>query len=153
MMKRLLAIVVLFACIFSVQAQTRPVTDTVGYLKSIYANKNQFIGKPFSNLLDSLKINIVYFGTNAGITSDKSKETSSAFYFIIPEYFEDFASRYIEIYWATPLNADESALIYNMSEEGGLWIPEAKNFYKTGIIREIRVSDDIKNATANPSGN
>ena len=40
-----------------------------------------------------------------------------------------------------------------MSEEGGLWIPEAKNFYKTGIIREIRVSDDIKNAVANPAGN
>ena len=100
-MRRILIIVITFLLTHTLHAQTIPVTDTLGYLKSIYANKSQFIGKPFSNLLDSLKINIVYFGTNAGITSDKSKETSSAFYFIIPEYFEDFASRYIEIYWAT----------------------------------------------------
>ena len=52
-MKRLLAILVLFACIFIVQAPTKPVTDTLGYLKSIDADKSQLIGKPFAVLLES----------------------------------------------------------------------------------------------------
>ena len=133
-------------------AQTNIVTDTVGYLRSVYANKSQFINKSFSVLLDSLKIPIKAFSTHT-LISDKSKESHTRFYFAIPESVDDFGEKHIIISWITPLNANESAIIYNESEEGGIWIPAAKNFYKTGTIREIRVSDDIKNATANPSGN
>ena len=138
-MKRLLAILVLFACIFSVQAQTRPVTDTVNYLKTFETNKTKYIGKPFSNLLDSLQIDIRYFGPLASLTYDKSKETSTRFYFIIPEYLEDIQSGYIQIFWEPYLNADQSSIIFDEAADNDRWNTAAKAFYKNGIIKDIKV--------------
>ncbi|MCY0978968.1 hypothetical protein PGH12_09165 [Chryseobacterium wangxinyae] len=56
-------ILFLFMNIFFVKAQglnvfttctKRPITDTVSYLKKIEINKEKYIGKPFSNLLNDL---------------------------------------------------------------------------------------------------
>jgi len=61
-------------------AQTN-IPDTLAYMKTIVANKNQFIGKPFSVLLDSLKIQIKFFSPCTDITSNIYKETSTRYSF------------------------------------------------------------------------
>ena len=139
-MKNFIILLLISTCFFStVQAQNTPITDTVAYLKSIEARKAGYIGQPFSKLLDSLKIDIRYFSPRSGIYSDKSKETSTAFRFIIPEYLEDFQSGYIEIFWEPYLDADQSSIIFDEAADNDRWNTAAKAFYKNGIIKDIKV--------------
>ena len=140
-MKKIILIIGVFFILFDSHAQSSNQTDTLGYLKYIYQHKDQFIGKPFSVLLDSLKIKIVYFGPNAGLSNDMTKETNTIFYFINPTSVEDFSSMNIDIFWQKYLDANISDRIFSNSEG---WNNEARDFYKNGIVKSIYVSDDIK---------
>lgn len=137
-MKQLLFI--LTTAFFLSNALAQTTTDTLNYLKTFETNKAAYIGKPFSILQDSLKIQIKYFSPLAGFSNDKSKETSTAFYFIIPESIEDLSTQYIEVFWEPYLNSDMSHEIYrNAPDDAANWIPAAKAFYKNGIIKDIKV--------------
>ncbi len=59
-MKNILIILffVLTGFIKNVNAQTTGVPDTLAYLQSIAANKSQYIGQPFSKLMDRLTLPI-----------------------------------------------------------------------------------------------
>ncbi len=80
-MKQLIFILTTGFLIGNAQTQTTSVTDTVAYLKSIEARKAEFIGKPFSVLLNELKLPILRFAPIGGRYSDKSAKTNTVFDF------------------------------------------------------------------------
>ena len=115
------------------------VSDTLAYVNQIKANKSQYIGKPFSVLLADLQAGIKFFTPRSGMSAYKNKETSTGFYFIIPEYMEDFGSYNFEIKWATPLDRAVTDQIYGSGQYAGQWRPEPAQYYGTGIIADIVV--------------
>jgi len=142
-MKTLLAIVISFICLENTNAQTVPLgnneEDTLAYLKTFKARKAEYIGKPFSVLLADLKIPIKAFSPIGGIFTDRSKEDATAFFFKVPTTFDDFSSGKIVIYWQECFNINISDIIYNKSEEGGIWLPEDMQYYKNVIIGDMWV--------------
>ena len=122
------------------KAQTYGVPDTLVYLQSIVANKAHFIGQPFSVLIDSLKIQIKYFGPNSGIVYDVSKETSTSFGFRTPQNAEEIYLTYphLLVYWQPCLNANQSRILYNTTVG---WTSTIAAFYATGIIADIQIRE------------
>jgi len=136
-MKKITFILIALAVAATTKAQTTTVTDTVAYLKSIETQKSLFVGKPFSVLLDSLKIDIKAFAGTPNPTNI-SKEKATSFYFVNPKYLEDFSEKYLRIEWATELDGTRSDEIFDTPTVSGTWIAEARDFYKTAIIKDIK---------------
>jgi hypothetical protein len=138
-MKKIILIVLIITFTTNAKAQ---VPDTLAYLNSIVANKAQFIGQPFSVLMDSLKIQIKYFHPIADITYNKSKETSTSFAFYFPLTADDMYLTYpcLNIYWQPYLNASQSDILWEANNGGG-WSTVITNFYANGIIFDIKVMD------------
>jgi hypothetical protein len=141
-MKRILAILIIAVAISGKKAvaQNYGVPDTVAYLQSIVANKALFIGKPFSILRDSLKIEIRKFNPISEISYDTRKETSTAFSFYFPQTVNDFNLSFpkLIVSWVPYLDANRSRINYNTSNGGG-WSTAIADYYKTGIVSDIRV--------------
>lgn len=136
-MKLFIVTIAVFFCVATSYCQALPSADTLTYLKTITAQKQKYIGKPFSVLLNDLKISIVVFYPHASIHSAKSKETSTAFRFIVPEYLEGYKFPHLEVYWEPYLNADLSDEIFKKYEIPGWWSPEAIEFCRNAIIKNI----------------
>ncbi len=119
------------------KAQTSPITDTTAYLKTIESKKSYFIGRPFSVLLDSLKIPIKVFIPKA-YAFDVAKEKSTFFHFNSPNFLEDFAEKRLWIEWATPRDAKASDVIFSATDTAGAWTTAARDFYKTAVIKDIK---------------
>lgn len=139
----IIALVFTFSALTNnVYAQTvPPISDTLSYLQGIVNNKSQFIGQPFSVLMDSLQIQIKFFSPFARIHHDKTKETSTSFSFYFPATHEEIYLTYpsLDIYWKPPyLNSTQSHLLYSQYRNVG-WTPAIKSFYSTGIIADIRL--------------
>jgi hypothetical protein len=122
----------------SLKAQTG-VPDTLAYLQSIVHNKAQYIGQPFSKLMDSLKIQIKCFSPFASLPYDMTKETSTTFGFYFPLNPEEMYLTYprLKIIWQTALNANQSLTLYNQSNSG--WTPSVISFYTPAIIADIKI--------------
>lgn len=118
------------------------VPDTLAYLQTIVANKANYIGQPFSALLNNLQIQIKYFHPIASIPYDVTKETSTSFAFYFPQTEDDMYLTYpcLNIYWQTPLNANQSFSLYN-TNNGGSWTTAVSNFYANGIIADIKIRE------------
>lgn len=116
------------------------VPDTLVYLKTIVDNKNNFVGKPFGVLVDSLKIKIKYFSPFAAEHKAKDKETSTSFSFYYPRTADEIYLTYphIEIFWQTPLDAIQSDFLYTKFRFVG-WHPEIARFYSTAIIDDLQI--------------
>lgn len=141
-MKKLLFIFVIVFFSFTTKGKTQqpPVTDTLAYLQSIVSNKSNFIGQPFSRLMDSLQIQIKFFSPNATIHYNKNKETSTAFSFYFPATSNDFYLIYpcLEIYWQSYVDINPSNTLYS-SNNGGGWSAAVAAHYANAIIADIRV--------------
>jgi hypothetical protein len=142
-MKNLIILLFVFFGYTALQAQ---VPDTTAYLKHIDSIKSQYIGKTFDQLEKDLKIKIVYFSPTKNIHYDRSKETSTWFYFKMPEDLADIRSWYIEVFWEPYLNANISGDIFD-AEEDANWTAAAKAFYSKGIIKDIRVKSAKRKVT------
>ena len=120
------------------KAQTYGVPDTLVYLQNIVANKAFYIGKPFSILLDSMKIQIKCFSPFASIPHDKNKETSTSygFYFPLNENYMFLTYPRIRIFWEIPLNASQSQALY--STRLG-WSQPIIAFYSSAVIKNIDI--------------
>lgn len=116
------------------------VPDTLSYLQQIVNNKTFFIGKPFSVLKDSLKINIRFFTLGYAHSYDKNKELATCLGFVFPETAEDFYLVYPMLYiaWQTPLNAVQSDELYRQNNGGG-WSPQVYAFYANAIVADIEI--------------
>lgn len=124
------------------KSQTNGVPDTLTYLQTIIANKSQYIGQPFSVLMDSLKIQIKFFSPVANIHYDKSKETATRFSFFYPQTANDMYLTYpvLRISWQPYLNAAQSSILYTQFDGGG-WATPVVNFYANGIIKDIQIRE------------
>ncbi|MCB0716600.1 MAG: hypothetical protein KDC06_11375 [Chitinophagaceae bacterium] len=138
-MKKIFLIILIAALTKTTQAQ---VPDTLAYLQSIELNKANYIGQPFSVLFNNLQIQTKYFYSYANIHYDKNKETATKFAFYFPQTAEDLymTSPSLKIYWQTPLNANQSGLLWGNNDGGG-WNTNVYNFYKNAIIKDIQVRD------------
>ena len=142
-MKKIILLLILSGAIVkNAGAQTTPITDTLTYLQHIVNTKANYIGQPFSVLLNSLQLQIKFFSPFAGSPYAKSKETSTSFAFNFPQTPEDMYLTYpgLEIYWLPNLNADQSNLLYTQFNGGG-WSPTVAAFYSTAIISDIKIRD------------
>ncbi|MBK7347651.1 MAG: hypothetical protein IPI98_12300 [Chitinophagaceae bacterium] len=118
-MKKIILIILIITVAKNVSAQLNGVPDTLAYLQTIVANKAQYIGQPFSTLIDNLQIQIKHFIPFASISYDKTKETSTSFSFYV-KVQGDYYSLYplLEIYWQQPLTT-QSDVIWTNNGEGG----------------------------------
>jgi len=110
------------------------VPDTSAYIQQIIANKNNYIGKPFSTLSKDLQIQIKYFNPFASF--DFRKETATLFQFIKPVTMADFSEPIMDIEWSPYLNMKVSDSLWDKNDGGG-WTSEVAAFYSTGIIKDI----------------
>ena len=143
-MKKMFVILFLTAVISAkvTKAQTVGVPDTLAYLQTIVANKSQYIGQPFSILLNNLQIQIKYFHPRRDIVYDISKETSTRFGFYFPQSANELYLTYpsLEIYWQPYLNANQSDALWENNNGGG-WSTAVAAFYANGIITDIKVRE------------
>jgi hypothetical protein len=142
-MKKIIAILIIILCSGNMAfaaGTIKPKTDTLAYLKSIVANKANYVGRPFSALLTDLQIQIKYFCPIGGLSQDKSKETHSMFSFYFPQSVEEIylSYPYLSITWSPYLNADISHGLYKKYDGGG-WQQEVIDFYSSAIIADIIV--------------
>jgi len=124
------------------KAQTYGVPDTLAYLQTIITNKAQYIGQPFAVLLNDLQIQVKFFFPFASLPYDKTKETSTSFAFYFPQTAEDIYLTYphLEIYWQTPLNADQSRALRSQYRTVG-WTSAIANFYANAVISDIKIRE------------
>ncbi len=134
-------IIVLSFFLFTHVATTKAqVPDTLAYLQNIVNNKSTYVGMPFSTLMNNLQIQIKFFSPFPSLPYDKTKETSTDFGFYLSTSNEDYYLTYprLEIYWQTPLNANQSYIIWNNNNGGG-WAANAIAFYNSAIIADIKI--------------
>ncbi len=83
-MKKIFIILILIITISAKDTYAQNgVPDTLAYLQTIVDNKSNYIGQPFSALMNDLQIQIMNFIPFASIPHDKTKETSTSFSFCI----------------------------------------------------------------------
>lgn len=137
----ILALVLTFTTRSSLKAQTG-VPDTLAYLQTIVQNKAQYIGQPFSKLMDSLQIQIKLFFPVAEFPYDRFKETSTSFSFFFTATVDDLYLSYpmLEVIWQTPGDAGQSRLLRKQYRSMG-WNTVIANHYSTRVIADIYISD------------
>lgn len=141
-MKKIFVILLFLTTLVFSKENKAQVPDTAAYLQSLVSSKAQFVGQPFSVLMDSLKIQIKYFSPFGAIPHDKNKETSTSFSFIFPQTEDDLYLTYpkLEIYWQSYLNAIQSWELYKNNSGGG-WSSAVAAFYANGIVVDIKIRD------------
>ncbi len=141
-MKIIVLIVIISFSIINTKAQIIGVPDTLFYLQSIVASKSQFIGHPFSELQNSMQIQIKHFSRNTDFINNINKETSTSFGFYFPQNNDDVYLSYprLRISWQPYLNAKLSDTIWK-NNNGGSWASSASTFYSTGIISDIQIRE------------
>lgn len=124
-------------CSGNIKAQ---VPDTLAYMQQVVNNKAQFVGKPFSVLMDSLKIYLKFFTPGRTEPFNKNKEVSTFFSFVFPETAEDMYLAYPMLYinWQTSLNAVQIDELYRQNDGGG-WSPQVSAFFANAIVSDIRI--------------
>lgn len=137
--KLIILLFTIFIGFTQTKAQSFGVPDTLAYLQTLVVNKAFFIGKPFSVLRDSLKIQIKHFSPFPGIHYDNTRETSTSFSFYFPNSSADYYLTYprLRISWYPNLNFDQSALYFNQFNGG--WVPTVINYYAAAIIHDIGI--------------
>lgn len=115
------------------------ISDTLTYLKSIEANKSQYIGQPFSILLNTLQLDIKFFQPFATKPHDRFKETTTIFSFYFPNSNAEMylASPSLTIIWETPLDINQSFQIFGIGNNKGRWNTAALSYYSSSIIKNI----------------
>lgn len=142
-MKKLLLISVLVTIAFAknIKAQTG-VPDTLAYLQAIVANKANYIGQPFSTLLNDLQIQVKFFSPFASLPYDNTKETSTSVAFYFPQTEDEMYLTYpkLRVSWQPYLNMGQSEVLYKNNNGGG-WSSPVVAFYSTGIIADIQIRE------------
>lgn len=137
----ILALALTFTTRSSLKAQTG-VPDTLAYLQTIVQNKAQYIGQPFSKLMDSLQIQIKLFFPVAELPYDRFKETSTSFSFFFTATVDDLYLSYpmLEVIWQTPGDATQSRLLRKQFRSMG-WNTVIATHYSARVIADIYISD------------
>lgn len=138
-MKIIFGLIILTLSLSKTNAQTTGVPDTLVYLRTIVANKSQYIGQPLSLLLNHLQIEVKQFSPFGSIHHKKDNETSTSFGFYCPIGANDRYRLFpaLDIYWSP--NLDKSFSMTLFTAFGGCFAPQVYNHYANAIIRDIDI--------------
>lgn len=140
-MKRKIILGFIFLTLFlsKANAQTAGVPDTLAYLRTIVANKAQYIGQPFSLLINHLQMEVKRFGPAGNIHHNKDLETSTSFSFYCPTSTNDSYRIFpaLRVMWYPYLNNNLSMSMFTLF--GGCWAPQVYNHYADAVIRDIDI--------------
>lgn len=121
---------------FFAKSQSIPTTyqDTVNYLSNeVVVKKSLFVGKPFSVLLDSLKINPVKLGIDWTPPADSLKGITAYLDFNYAIKFQE--KHYLVIEWQNPLAWSVFSPVLNQGYTA------LKTLYAPIIIKDIELKD------------
>lgn len=142
-MKNILIIMIIFLSAFinKADAQNNGLPDTLVYLQNIVTNKSNYIGRPFSVLLNDLQIQIKFFSPFGIIPYDKTKETSTSFAFYFPNSALDHYLSYprLRISWQPYLDNIYSNSLHDQFNGG--WVPTVISYYSNAIISDIEIRE------------
>lgn len=134
-MKKIIFIITLAFIVYSegVKAQT----DTLSILQNIITNKANYIGQPFSVLLNQLSLEIKYFSPSRANSNNRYKEPSTQFSFYFPwNPGELYRTRpCLRIYWQPYLNRTTSMSLFSQAK--GAWSSAVASHYTSQIIQNI----------------
>lgn len=131
----------LFFLLFSLQIVNAQVSDTLSYVKQFEINKTNYIGKPFSVLLNDM--NKIKIQTVTPSSSGKSikKFVASRFKFELPHNsFKDNVVLMV-IEWKGELN--KSDIQYYNDRSKDVFTDNERNYYSNKIIRNIIVYKEV----------
>lgn len=134
-MKIIIKTFILILCFFSIKANAQ--LDTLNYLKQFEASKVNYIGQPFSKLLNDMQI--LHPKTVWTIISHKKKDlirnTTFNFCEMDDTFNDDTVNLTIE--WQTPLPSSETE--YYENKNGFYFTNDEKNYYGSKIVKDIHV--------------
>ena len=151
-MKKIVTIIFLIFLGIKLNAQAfHTHADTANYLIGQIGNKkNNYIGKPFSVLYDSLKVRPVYVIPNYGGMNLNNQEDFGKTLDFEFNFESDFSkAHFIIVYW----NAPPYNIIYPMfyPKENRAPIGDIINLYKPLIIKDIVVKDYTQDDPVDPN--
>ncbi|MGL5234299.1 MAG: hypothetical protein ACRC8Z_06060 [Empedobacter falsenii] len=127
--------------LFSLQIVNAQVADTLSYVKQFEINKTNYIGKPFSVLLNDM--NKIKIQTVVPESSGKSIKhfVASTFKFELPQnsFKDNIVLMVIE--WKGEL--PKSDIKYYNDRSKDIFTSEEKNYYSNKIIRNIIVYKEV----------
>jgi hypothetical protein len=135
-MKKII-IVLIITLVTNTNLVKAQVTDTLAYLRSIEANKAQFIGRDFAYLVSNLQIQIKHFRPDI-LPKQIAVEASTSFGF--KRISAELGSAYIfypriDIEWQSTLNINGSRAVAGRWD--GVSITPVLNRYGNCIIKDI----------------
>ena len=151
MKNKILFLLAVISICYESSSQRPIVKDTIGYLKKMEALKADYVGQPFSKLLNDLKMNIVYFCPMATDLRDIAKEPQTVFRFARPNLISISSSPSMVIFWQSYVNSDQSLEIAD-SGIFGKWTDVAKTHYQNAIVRDISIMGDGTDRLPPPGG-
>ncbi|HNP33975.1 MAG TPA: hypothetical protein PKN96_11845 [Flavobacterium sp.] len=133
---RIFFFISIFCYSFSSEAQS---SDTLTYLNHIVATKSNYIGRPFSVLLDSLQLPIKAFNISTYRSQNLKKESSILIGFAYANTPEtiDLTFPRLEIIWQIPNDAIATWDLYRIYD--GAWNPSVQGYYQNKIILDLFV--------------
>ncbi|MEJ5104162.1 hypothetical protein [Chryseobacterium sp. MYb328] len=135
-MKKVFKLTSLFA-LFLFYTKSNAQLDTLNYLKAFEANKAQYIGKPFSGLLnDMTKIQPKAMWHNGPFNNKNIRTSSDLGFYDLSKGYEFNAITFV-VYWQDPVSATD-ANYYKIKNKNN-FTSEEKNFFGNKIIKDIMV--------------
>lgn len=140
-MKKYIFTALLTLCVvisYTTKAQTN---DTITTLQQqIIDQKANFIGKPFSTLLNAIPYQVKTYIDGSGV----QKTTTFLALYFLPLKGRSLAISnkakhiYIIVTWATPLSVDETRTL-GVTKTKGVWTQDAVDYFKDKIVGEIEL--------------
>lgn len=134
-MKNFLKLTFIFTLLLTIQSNAQ-LLDTLNYLKQFETNKTNYIGQPFSKLLNDMtqiqpNTALVY-----PIKNKRSMIKSTAFKFCKMDYsFHNAITLYIT--WQNDISTNQAQALGTQNHY--YFINDEKTFYGNKIIKDIRV--------------
>lgn len=137
-MKHIKILITIF-CVFFISNKNKAqqITDTLNYVKQFEINKSNYIGQPFSQLLNNMtNLQPKTVNSLVGIWGQNSI-SFSCFNFTEKDKQYEKETVYMIITWQTPLSTSDTKPL--TVQNGFLFTNDEKNFYGSKIIKDIEV--------------
>ena len=137
-MKHIKILITIF-CVFFISNKNKAqqITDTLNYVKQFEINKSNYIGQPFSQLLNNMtSLQPKTVNSLVGIWGQNSI-SFSCFNFTEKDKQYDKETVYMIITWQTPLSSSDTKSL--TVQNGFLFTNDEKNYYGSKVIKDIEV--------------
>lgn len=134
-MKNILKLAIVFILLFSFQSKAQ--LDTLNYLKQFEANKANYIGQPFSKLLDDMTQIQPKTVWSQSIFNNKNILRNTRFKFCNMNKTFNGNVINLDITWQIDIPRNETKALSTQNEY--YFTNEEKNFYGNKIVKDIIV--------------